>query len=62
MPEGTELSSFCFWFSDSCYCDNSCVSDFSAFCEYLNWIPGAEADIVLTIRSENTATPEVYDL
>ena len=61
-PDGNSDASFCTTWPLSCYCDSSCVSDFTHFCDYYNWIPGTESDLTIIIDTNNSVSPREYQL
>ena len=61
-PAGVSDPTFCTTYPTSCYCSGTCITDFSAFCSYSNYVPGAQADITIKVDQANAASPAVFQL
>ena len=57
-PAGVTEETFCTNYTSSCYCTETCVSDFSQFCGYSNYIPGTQEDFTIKIDSNNSDNPQ----
>ena len=59
-PAGAFDIGFCATYPYSCYCDFTCIVDYSAFCAYTNYIPGTEGqpDFSIKIYQDNVEYPQ----
>ena len=53
-------TSFCDSNAGSCYCDETCVSDFTGFCDKILPKTVEQSDFTVTIDSANADSPDTY--
>ena len=61
-PVVTYDPTFCTSYPTSCYCSGTCITDFSQFCSYANYVPGVQTDFTMKINQANTVSPADFQI